>query len=132
MLGVDVTDPTVPGVLPGDDGAAGAVRDDRGRALVVGGGADRHPVRGPLGHAAGTDAPGVDVVVGPGAEVLPGDDGATGAVRGDRGFFLVERGVGDGDAVGGPAHRARRQHALSVDIGDAGAGVFPGDDGATR
>jgi hypothetical protein len=49
VLGVDVRIEAAAGILPGDDGAARAVRDDYGDALAVVGGADRQVDEGAVG-----------------------------------------------------------------------------------
>src|SRR2546427_2823726 len=135
MLGVDVTDPTVPGVLPGDDGAADAVGRDVGQAPIPGRGAQGAAVRGPgqvyepfFQHVLGVDA-------GAAATIAPSDDGAARSVLGDGGPPLVSGGGAQGATSWGPAdiQRPRVQDALGVDIViGAAAAVLPGDDGAAR
>jgi hypothetical protein len=119
-------------VVPGDDRAPGAVRDDRGGALSMDLGAERDAVGGPLRRPCGVHALGIDVIAGAAADVDPGDDRAPRTVRCDRGVTLISRGGAERYAVGGPLRRPRGVQPLRVDVEVAAAVVVPGDDRTPR
>jgi hypothetical protein len=125
-------------VGPCDDGAAGVVRDDCGHVLGVGREAQGLAIRRPQGCATCRDPLGVDVPVGAVTPILPCDDGATRAVRDDRGSALQADGGAESCASNRPQGRAVSRDALGEDadvftqVARPVSIVHPGDDRATR
>ncbi len=135
-LDVDVGVSAAAQVGPGDQRAAGAVRGDRRRRLVVRRRAHRAPVRGPrrVQPPGGEHALGVDVGVRPAAVVPPRHDRAAGAVRHRDRVDLVGGGGAQRAPVRRPGgvQRTVGQHALGVDVRRGAAVVVPDHDRPAR
>jgi len=139
MVREDVTGADDAAVAPRHDGAVGTIGSDGGAHLTPGRSAQGTAVHRPGGvhDSRAQYVLGEDVGAGRGAaQVVPGDDRATGAVRDDGGKLLTPRRRAHVEAIGGPAgvRRPGRQHVLREDVDLAGPqpAVRPGNVGPAR